>query len=895
MGVYTLEDSRSKEISGYTYIMLTARNNSTEKREELVIRYFDYCFIEKLKAEELSKKYNLKIIEGYTFYLGGKCSKVYFKSTSEMRKIINDEKITKVNLFYVKPHVKFLLDKNIRYKFAINTSESPVNHDKIIAINNDDIDHPKIIYSDIEVDSEGDIRFPSGDNAIHPVISISYVCPNGDLIVSMLDIYIKEKSYEKIITYKSKLKEFNNIKVKIIYFKKEIDLLKHFGKIQKEHESYIVKGWNFLRFDMYYLINRCKILGEDPNILSAGNYIGCKKSYNSEGEETVNVWSTKSFFVDAMKEFKDYYQEKQKYNDLNSISSLILGEEYSKFDLGMSIREAYKKNKEKLATYNIIDSILVKLIDDKERMTRFYELRRKKRGLKYKDVFSRMTPINASLMYFAEDEKNKIALPDIKFQEFDSFLKGAEVYTEPLNIFEYGVMLDFKSEYPSIAASLNASTQSIVNDEKLLAKLNKAYDIYKKSDYKIKPSILNNYTMSPGKGERIFFDKTFDSFEKKFLMQGFIERDLYFNKKMSYDFDTEDYKMYDTYEVDAKVDSNSVYGGWKNRFFILSNIKCAQGVTGIGRKLLRHQRKFIRTLNYKVALSDTDSADFAIEENITPEEAVKRGYEIEDALTKEMNEYVQKKFLFGSKNGHVDGFNMNENNSDTHWIFAKFEKLFNPILTTGKKKNYAYKLIWKNGKFLKEPKYEIKGFPCIKRDASPALKESQTGVIHEICDKRRKFKSEITPYIKSFKKKLIENDLDYIASTGRYKNKISDYKNVQKGYYPPIKAQAMCNSIANFNIQFEPLSSFKVINVKRIKSGKYDKKETLIDGIKVKFKDNIVAYNTIDELPDDFNEYFKPDYKHVYFKVIIHNCKLFLKMFDVDPVIFTGQQQLTQY
>jgi len=912
MTVYTLESHRYVELAQQTYIVLTVRNNKTNGREDLSFKYYDYCFIETSEAHKIVLEYKLRKIDGYRFYEDDiLCSKVYFNSTSIMKSILSRENVSRANLIYLKPDRKFLIDTKIKYKFILNTKKTPINPRNIFALSSDVVDNPNTIYCDIEVDSEGDIQFPSGDNAIHPVISISYVCTNWDMYWTVLNPKLKNKSEQKVVDFndlklhvsEKSLEVFNSIidkidpnkrKVTVIEFQEESDLIIFVGNIQSQYESYVITGWNFLRFDSYYLIGRCKILKIPKGLISINGQLNHAKTHDDMGRDVIRVWTSECYFIDSLDAFLKYYPEKLKYNDLSSVSAEVIGPEFGKFDMGISIRKAYHTNKDLLLVYNMIDTILVKMIDDKIRLLAFYELRRKEKGLDISKVFSTIGPIDAALLYFAE--KERVALPDIKERNRGGTLTGANVFTEEANIFPYGFMVDFRSEYPSIAASLNCSRRTLVKDKSIKALLNKAYYQYKKSGYKNKNPILNNYTVAPGEKEKIWFDNTYDCFEKKFLMERFVLREKYAKIANQYDFDSLDYLIYHAYEQDKKLDGNSFYGALANVYFRLGHIECSRAITSTGRQLLDHQRDFTFTLGFKIGISDTDSADIVTEnDKLTPVEAVKQGYEIKEKMADEIDDYVQKAFLFGSKNGIRKGFDQNEDNTDTHWIFAKFEQLFHPLLTTGKKKFYAFKLIWKDGKFLKEPKYKVKGLPCIKRDSPQIFRDAQFGLVKHLLDQGLAFKPLTVKYLKSFKRKMMKSSPEYLSSSASYKKEIWQYKQVAKGYLPPIGAQAMCNSMANLGIQFEPISRFKVLRIKRIKKGKYNKKEIILNGTKIKFNQHVVAYNDEEELPDDFFEYFAPDYNHLYKKVIIEKNKIFLKMLGIDPIVFTGQKQLTDY
>lgn len=903
MPVYTYECSYFKQISGQNYIIIKARKKGNI-RDELVLKYDDYCFIFSKKARELALKYKLRFKKGYKDYKTKKAMwKVYFPCRNEMKKILSYENIEDANFVDAKSDFKALLDLGIKYKFFIKEKKRPLEAKDIRRIITDDIDDTieKTIYCDIEVDSEDDLEFPTGDKAIHPVISASFVCPGDDLYWICLDETIEQDVEEEIMELKDGLIYPNGKEVVVRYYKYEKDMMYFFGDIQKRYDSMIMAGWNFKRFDYWYLINRCKMLKISPKVLFVSDYVMYKKVYKANNREDVDIYTSDSYILDGLDALLRKQREKYRYNGLNDVSARVLGDEYGKYDMEMSIAMAWKKNKKKLMFYNVIDSVLVKLIDQKIGLFRFFELRRKKRGLCIADVFSTLKPITASLCYFAEEVK--VALPDSKYNK-PSKLKGADVHTAPLSVFDWVVMLDFKSEYPSIIASSNCSASTIVEDPDLQMKLEQAYgnwSMHDNYDPESKPEILKNYTISyipddldPQLDQFVFFNNEEDSFDRKFVMKNMIDRENYFKKKNQYQIDSLEYNIYDEYENDVKLDGNSLYGAYGNQFFILSNYKIANSITSTARILLDEQRNYIIGLGYPVAISDTDSADFGImKKRINIDEAIAEGYSIEEKLKNHMNDFTQTKFLFGTKNGYFEGFDLNKNNTDTHWIYAKFEKLYGPMLTTGKKKRYACKLVWKDGKKLNIEKYDIKGFQCVKRDSMLILKTVQETVIKKILNREDRLK--IIKYIHAAKKFISKAPLLKLSKTANYKNRLENYKSVAKGYLPPLAAQAMANAMVNFGIQFELFSRFNYVRIKRIKSGKYDKSFVNLRGKIVKFKQDSVAFNKEDELPKDFFDYFRIDEKYVFDDVILKQCEDLLKVKKINPIIFSGQTLLTAY
>jgi DNA polymerase elongation subunit (family B) len=139
-------------------------------------------------------------------------------------------------------------------------------------------------------------------------------------------------------------------------------------------------------------------------------------------------------------------------------------------------------------------------------------------------------------------------------------------------------------------------------------------------------------------------------------------------------------------------------------------------VTATGRAVIEHTKEVVEKEGQEVVYGDTDSTLVELGGG-TLDELVERG----EALEERINE-------------SYDSFAAEEFNADEHRWEIEFEKLYERFFQAGRKKRYAGKLVWKEGKKLDEADLDITGFEYKRSDVAGVTKEVQQEVIEMILN-----------------------------------------------------------------------------------------------------------------------------------------------------------------
>jgi len=308
---------------------------------------------------------------------------------------------------------------------------------------------PKTYFVDIEVETT-DV-FPEPSKAINPVTAICIVTPERQCIVLAtkdLDKPTQSKIQKQIDEH---FKDIND-EFSFIFkcFKSEYDMMYTFM------DSFVKKfpmmtGWNFVKFDWAYIINRCKKLGIDPGISSPlGRTFGQNEFPSHVGiMDYLDIYAKWDRTVDIKEDFK-----------LDTVGDAVVGIKKVKYE--GTIQDMYEKDYPKYIFYNVIDTALVYLIHQK---IKTMDIALTIAHMSQISIFKAASPvaITESLlcreflgknMVMATDPKN----PPSKREQYEgAFVK------EPITGMHNAVAcFDFASLYPSIMREMNVSPESFI-------------------------------------------------------------------------------------------------------------------------------------------------------------------------------------------------------------------------------------------------------------------------------------------------------------------------------------------------------------------------------------------------------------------------------------------------
>lgn len=303
---------------------------------------------------------------------------------------------------------------------------------------------PKKYYLDIEIQLTSQ-EFPDPSRAAMPVNLITFVNEKNACFVlsTMQDLPESEINRLKLEVddyFKTHEQTFD---IKYMFFETEEEMLitffhKFLPKIP------FLTGWNVIGFDWLYLINRCKNLNINPmEAMPSDTLIGKSKMPVHLG------------LLDYMEVFMNTkpYKVVENYK-LEYIANLVLGTTKLHNEYG-TMMEA-QRDIFNFIKYNIIDTILVKLIEDKLGLLDVAFAISKFAKVDVSKVFSAVF-ITEILMCREFLERGLFMANDKRPLDEDATYDGAYVAKPTPGFYKYIACFDFASMYPNIQIQFNIS------------------------------------------------------------------------------------------------------------------------------------------------------------------------------------------------------------------------------------------------------------------------------------------------------------------------------------------------------------------------------------------------------------------------------------------------------
>ncbi len=657
----------------------------------------------------------------------------------------------------------------------------------------------KRIAFDIEVDSTKGGQLPNAKLAKQAVISVSFCSTDGTKKVLVL--------WREGIPVGKKHDDFPD-EAEVIFFKKEIDLIKETFRIIWEYP--VVLSFNGDNFDFYYLFHRAHNLkvpdSLNPIQIARGggmvsNYAYLKSSIHVD-----------LFQIFANRSLKGYaFGSVYDRNSLDEISAALLDTRKIKHESGekFSAPDIANLDYSTLVYYNLMDSILT--LD----LTTFggntvwnliiYLLRITK--LPLQDMFRHQISFWIRSVIFYEHRVRNYLIPrqsellklksggfgksDIKGKGF----QGAYVIPPVPGVHFDVVVTDFSSLYPTIIKSRNLSYETVqCNHEECSS--NNLPD----TPYHVCKKRVGIFALVVG----FLRDIRVKWFKPRSSDKSLNEEDRNFAKIL---------------QSALKVFVNGSYGVFGSPQFPLYCLPVAESTTAIGRFAIKSTIEKAESLGIKVLYGDTDSVFLA-----NPSE-------------KQINEIIQW-------------------STDELGIDLEKEKTYQFLALSKRKKNYVG--IYKDSLFV-----DIKGMTGKKRNTPPFIKQAFQNVTNilkkiENIDDFNKSKKKIIDRVKSNLKKIgISPDSggfqlkDYTISMGLKKNLKEYKKNIpQHVKSAKIEQQSMENVkyVQGDTIKFikaknkdgvKPLSMAKIqdINIKKYKQLLENTFEQLLDALDISLEE----------------------------------------------------------
>lgn len=252
--------------------------------------------------------------------------------------------------------------------------------------------------------------------------------------------------------YKDYLKDFpqvKDMKFKFNYYSNEFDMLYYlFSNVFRK--TLAIMGWNFVFFDWAYLVKRAKRLGIDAEICAEDNKIDFKDLRPKHKlvldlREMFDKWS--KWGIDL---------ENQ---TLDEVAFKVLGVKKVKYP--GTLQELYENDYGQYVFYNIVDTILCKLIDDNKKTFLTFMMIASLGKIESIKAFS---PVHFTETVFCRNflKQNKVLPVVDNLEEYNEKIEGGYVKSPEKGIHSLVAGVDFASLYPTIMRMLNVSPESFL-------------------------------------------------------------------------------------------------------------------------------------------------------------------------------------------------------------------------------------------------------------------------------------------------------------------------------------------------------------------------------------------------------------------------------------------------
>ena len=483
------------------------------------------------------------------------------------------------------------------------------------------------------------------------------------------------------------------------YFPDEKSLLEAFVRIIQEIDPDVVTGWNVIDFDLALIARHAKKYKVNLSFGRDGSELRTRleSSFFRESSATMNG----RLVLDGIHLLKNSFIKLPNYKlataakEFTDSEKLIEAEGKEKYE---EINALYKNDKKALLEYNYMDA---KLVIDILNKSGAFELT-VKRSLLTGMPLDRVTASIASLdsLYLRELRQRGVVAPVVKNRRRDQGVGGFVMTSKP-GVYDYVIVCDFKSLYPSIMRTFNIDPMMYVEDDKATKDMIEAPNgAHFKRELGIIPGLIQKFWNAREEAR-----KNNDELAR--------------------------------YAI--KIHMNSMYGVLASpncRFF---NRQVGNAITSFAKKFITLAADIVEKSGYEVIYGDTDSifVNLSCESYDIAQELGKR-------IEKEINTFLKESI---KKEYKIDSF-----------LELEFEKTFIRFVMPhlrgsdkGAKKRYAGLVRNENG----GEEISFTGLEMVRRDWTDLAKEFQ----YELY--RRVFaKEEIADYVKDVIKDLNKGLLD---------------------------------------------------------------------------------------------------------------------------------------
>jgi DNA polymerase-2 len=520
----------------------------------------------------------------------------------------------------------------------------------------------------------------------------------------------------------------------------EQELLVRFRELILEYDPDIITGWNLIDFDLNILEKKFRDYKLPFTIGRTDE--PCKLRLYSSFFQDSKADCSGRMVLDGIQVLKNNFVSLNDYK-LSTAAEHFLNDSkiFEGEDRWELVEEAFRKNPQLLVDYNLKDAELVHRVLEKTTALELCIQRSILTGMPLDRVRASIASLDS--LYLKELRKKGFVASTAGFEERDDLGKGGYVMSSKPGIYDYIIVCDFKSLYPSIIRTFNIDPWSFIGDCK--GKENDKKKIVKapsgacfKNQDGILPEIIQHLWEQREKARK----------QKNELARFAI-----------------------------KILMNSFYGVLANPTCRFYSRTMANAITLTGQHIIKLTAKKAEEMGYEVIYGDTDSI-FLHSHVDDYKKAHKIGDEIANNINKFFDEHIKEEY-------HRKNF-----------LELQFDKVYKrfimPMIRSaeaGSKKRYAGLLIDSEGK----EKMEFVGLEFVRRDWTDIAKKFQMDLLNKIFHKE-----EVADYIKQIVNEIREGKHDgLLVYKKAIRKEIDDYT---KTTPPHVKAARLLGKDLRSNI-----------------------------------------------------------------------------------------------
>lgn len=629
--------------------------------------------------------------------------------------------------------------------------------------------------------------------------------------VSIKDFYRNRNYVLSFLKYDKNKSVLNIDKNKIIYKKceNEVHLLQVLVEILNKDKPDILTGWNIEYFDLPYIYNRIeRVLGVD--------YLKKCSYYNVTRKIKIKNYNNIIMFNDPLIPYLDYLSLYKTFTENKSALALnnVCWEELEleKLDYDSNLNDLALNNSQRYVDYNIWDSELVFLLDEKLKLIELALNIMYRSKTIHKDVFHN-SQLWDVLIYNELKKEGKEIIPWPEYSEFDR-IKGAHVFDTIGGVHENIVVFDINSLYPNIVIGANISKMSLVEnvDDKLLH--------YKRTIEKNIDNIINrryinllhdleeyDYCYTPN-GE--FWKRDKQSTISRIMEDIYNER-LGVQQKKKLSKDENNKNSLDKYQYALKILLNAGYGVFACEWFRYRDSRVGEAITSMGQLIIKsiytEINKKLKDDVYVIG-GDTDSIFLSLTPYINKLNIVNKNDRIQKII-----EYSNKEII------NLINEIFNRISKQLNFFKSPLKIKLEYIADKGvyrAKKNYVVRKVTDGEKVLEKKKIQPKGIEIIRSSFPFYLRKKIFKYLEYILDDDMELlDKELELLRKEFEEINIEN-IAFSKTTTDITKYFCSYKDGSKLYEKatPIHIRAAINY--NYLVEKHNLNLKKAVDHGRI-------------------------------------------------------------------------------